>query len=118
MPQEIFGNLNQIIHQGNKKEFPPSKEEWKRHSAESIEKFLQALKQGFLVERYNEYEKGKYASILSNGQEKVKIDNEDYPWSLSLTLGSEDNEAKLIKYLEQLQAANSHQRKNLPDHLL
>lgn len=117
--KEVFGNINQIIHLGEQKKAPPAKEEWKKFSPENIQVFLQALKQGFLVERYNEFNgQGKYLTVLSNGRERIELANEEYPWGPMLTLGSENNETRLIKYLEQLQVTIGQQEKNLPDHLL
>lgn len=71
------------------------------------------------MEKYNEYDgHGKYLTVLSNGREKVELSGEEYPWGPMLTLRSENNEARLIKYLEQLLVTIGHQQKELPDHLL
>jgi hypothetical protein len=98
----------------------PIKEEWQRHTLENVEKFLQALKQGFVLERYNEYNsQGKYLTLLSKGEEKVEL-NDEYAWGLSLMLSgnSEQSTSRIVQYLEDLKTEIGHKVKTLPDHLL
>lgn len=122
MALEISSRINQLINAGGNREKLPIKEEWQRHSPKNVETFLQALKSGYGLIKYNEHAgNGKYLTVLAKGRgskDKIELELEDYAWAPMIYTGSKSYQKKLIAYLEKLQMEMGQNKKTLPEHLL